>query len=289
MNISCCVDWLTVTGKQPGHDDDDGGMNHARAEKLGRDIMTRLGYRNPALLVAKPQPFYPFVFQDTTSQALFKMSDRPSSQGWAAVLNGQSLKHITTGSHTVSVMDHLDARSTRIDVAFDVFDSGCLVADLHAAYAKGRAGRKNRSYAFYASPNGDTLYLGSRTSDLMVRVYEKGKQMRMSVDWLRFEIEIKGKFCRQHYPTLLSQPETALPHLVKMLEMSDNPVVQHLIATYRDQQPLERVSRAGGSKREEWLRTQVLSSLVKLAKEDKEAARRVMSELEQTVRKYLVD
>lgn len=289
MNISCCVDWLTVTGKQPGNDDDDGGMSHARAEKLGRDIMTCLGYRQPQLLPSGAQPFYPFTFQDTTSQAIFKMSDRPSSQGWAAVLNGQALKHITTGTHTVSQMEHLGARSTRIDVAFDVFDSGCLVAELHDAYAKGRAGRKNRSYAFYASPHGDTLYLGSRKSDLMVRVYEKGKQMRMSVDWLRFEIEIKGKFCRQHYATLLSQPESALPHLVKMLEMSDNPVVLHLLATYRAAQPLERVSRAGGSKREEWLRTQVLSSLVKLAKEDKAAARRVMTELEQSVRKYLVD
>ena len=41
---------------------------------------------------------------------------------------------------------------------------------------------------------GRTLQIGCRTSDKMLRAYEKGKQLGdKNSDWLRIEVELKGK------------------------------------------------------------------------------------------------
>lgn len=103
------------------------------------------------------------------------------------------------------------ATATRIDIAFDLIDYGILPAKVYEHWKAG----KLRTTARTAIPltkgqwiNGvlteaTTLYIGSRESEVMIRLYEKGKQMGTSDDWVRLEIEIKGDKAKSIVPEIV--------------------------------------------------------------------------------------
>lgn len=89
--------------------------------------------------------------------------------------------------------------------AFDVLSSMLLnIADQHRL--------KVMHYGdWHRKENGRTLYVGSRQSPVMARLYEKGLEQRSkgysinaSPDWVRFEVELKPKRneARKHLATL---------------------------------------------------------------------------------------
>ena len=53
-----------------------------------------------------------------------------------------------------------------------------------------------KKHKFIESENGDSFYLGSRQSCIMLRVYDKGKQTKSDHKWIRWEFEIKSaEYC----------------------------------------------------------------------------------------------
>lgn len=89
-------------------------------------------------------------------------------------------------------------RFTRIDFAIDLFDTGGNPSDVlncwHCSQVDTIA--KSVTYIEGATRNeskGKTLYIGSRQSERLIRVYEKGKRKRLKMDWVRVELECKGK------------------------------------------------------------------------------------------------
>jgi hypothetical protein len=83
------------------------------------------------------------------------------------------------------------AHFTRVDVAFDMRE-GC-VADFVHAYKQGRFTGRRRDYSeIKSSGDGHTFYVGSRSSDQMMRIYNKAAQMEVSGIWIRAELETKG-------------------------------------------------------------------------------------------------
>lgn len=98
------------------------------------------------------------------------------------------------------VSDH-EGWITRVDLAYDSFD-GSRDIDLAIANYEGgdftnaRAPRApNRRFINdFGSGEGCTFYVGSRGSNKMVRVYEKGKQLGEPRDpWVRWELELRNK------------------------------------------------------------------------------------------------
>jgi hypothetical protein len=55
--------------------------------------------------------------------------------------------------------------------------------------------------------NGRTLYFGSRDSVFYARLYEKGKQLGVSPDWARFEIEVRPQGKGRLQASKLTEPE----------------------------------------------------------------------------------
>lgn len=91
--------------------------------------------------------------------------------------------------------------TSRVDICFDLFDYGIDVKRLYADWKGGKLQARCRKAKPYmeGEMNDDgtvteaaTVYFGSRTSETMVRVYDKGKEQRTDLDWTRFELEIKG-------------------------------------------------------------------------------------------------
>lgn len=84
--------------------------------------------------------------------------------------------------------------ATRLDVCEDMSAAGGF--DKLTAQAIRFAKRKNLKISQvgdWVRGNGRTLYIGSRQSEVHIRIYEKGKQLGMDPDWFRYEVEIKPK------------------------------------------------------------------------------------------------
>jgi len=103
------------------------------------------------------------------------------------------------GADSLSLLGYLlafriNARITRIDCALDTFD-----IHIHTFRDAARSGQivtpgKTVRYLESFSDAGDTLYVGSRTSDRMLRVYNKSVEQGSDLPiWTRVELEIKGE------------------------------------------------------------------------------------------------
>lgn len=102
----------------------------------------------------------------------------------------------------VNFVKDIRGKASRIDIAFDLFDMGIDPMRIWQDWKSGKV----KSTAQTCHPVVDTvrhkdgvvteastLYIGSRTSEVMFRIYEKGKQMGVEKDWVRFEVELKGR------------------------------------------------------------------------------------------------
>jgi hypothetical protein len=91
--------------------------------------------------------------------------------------------------------------TSRVDIAFDLFDYGINVPRIYDDWRRGKVqARCRKARPLTEGTRNDkgevseatTVYFGSRTSETMVRIYEKGKEQGVDLDWTRFELEIKG-------------------------------------------------------------------------------------------------
>lgn len=103
-----------------------------------------------------------------------------------------------SGRDAISIIQKawaVGAQFTRIDVCFDdVSDGVTSVAEYAKRYAAGDFEGRARSYReITSSGGGHTLYIGSRQSEKMMRIYDKGAEQGIASGfWVRHEIELKG-------------------------------------------------------------------------------------------------
>lgn len=92
---------------------------------------------------------------------------------------------------------------TRIDARVDWDDEGLFdrISALFLDFATDR-GLKINQLGNWHEGKERTLYIGSRQSQLMVRLYEKGWQVGGSPNWIRFETEVKPKKQEQRQAVL---------------------------------------------------------------------------------------
>jgi len=106
-----------------------------------------------------------------------------------------------TEGRLLEFYNKVGAKASRIDLAFDLMDYGIDPLRVYADWEKGKVKCNARTVQPFtkATRNSDgtiskasTVYFGSRESEIMVRMYEKGKQMQTDLDWVRVELEVKG-------------------------------------------------------------------------------------------------
>ena len=102
-------------------------------------------------------------------------------------------------------------RCSRIDLAIDAHDSALNIAGLYALIeTEAYELPFKRKSALLSSSDGITLYVGSRTSDLFLRIYDKGQERKLDHDWKRVELETKGKRAMFFVHLLVSQGQEAV-------------------------------------------------------------------------------
>jgi len=100
----------------------------------------------------------------------------------------------------LAFVKHTNARPSRIDIAFDLFAFKIEPLRIYKDWLSGKVKTRARTVKpFTKSVRGaggdvvsaSTLYIGSRTSPVMIRIYEKGKEQGVDIDWCRVELEVK--------------------------------------------------------------------------------------------------
>lgn len=103
-------------------------------------------------------------------------------------------------------------RCSRIDLALDAKNEGLSILRLASYVRRGKAITQTEKYSHIKSQDGgETLYIGSRTSEMFLRVYnkaaEQGNKPENPDDWIRIELECKGERAKQIGAVLASSSE----------------------------------------------------------------------------------
>jgi len=117
------------------------------------------------------------------------------------IFSGSSLINIMdrsgkTAFDICQMFDDFNARTSRLDFAIDIKGTNLTPKMLYSMEnnRKDKRGRKPLTNYFQNSYGGSTFYVGSRTSDKFLRVYDKASQMGIEGEtWLRIELECKGE------------------------------------------------------------------------------------------------
>lgn len=144
-----------------------------------------------------------------------------------------------------------DAKITRVDLAHDDIEgetvSIAIARAWHEAGEFTTSGRPPEAHLYddLGSGKGKTLYIGNRANGKMLRVYEKGRQLKdPSSPWVRVELELRSKsrvipwdvltspatYLAGGYPCLayLSQVQDKIRTISKAVQITLASILQHL-------------------------------------------------------------
>ena len=130
--------------------------------------------------------------------------DQPR-QGVGFVYTGEALRRTrlsgTSDRFLVNMITKLGASFSRIDIAVNIALPDASAESLREEFDQGRAITGAKAYTFIeggGTKKGSTFYLGSRTSERMLRFYNKAAQMGMDgITWWRAELEMKGRHAQE--------------------------------------------------------------------------------------------
>lgn len=111
--------------------------------------------------------------------------------GINVVYSGQAIQNMPWGD----VLKRITKQGylTRLDVTIDVLDPAFDLEGLYLMVQAGRCDTKAKNVSFIRSSTGQTLYVGKRSSDRMLRIYDKGgEQGEQQGEHWRIEAELKG-------------------------------------------------------------------------------------------------
>lgn len=140
----------------------------------------------------------------------FSMSD-DSNQGQRLELPGgalRSIREIITEDELLINVAMSGMRATRLDFAIDVLGSKHSPLDCITEYNNGRMQSKARTAHKYDELSGDglTMYVGSKSSDRRLRIYDKSAEMGLLGEaWTRVELQTRKQRANSLMNDMLSQ------------------------------------------------------------------------------------
>lgn len=140
--------------------------------------------------LCKPMHGYRRCYTNDEVRGATLMASLPDDpMGVHLQLSGSALRVLDMAS-VVGRCVTLKGKPSRCDLALDVYGEAPVQA-VKDAYLNGEAVTRAKQHAYIESLTGETFYVGSRTSDQYLRVYNKGAQTGTSDRWTRVEIECK--------------------------------------------------------------------------------------------------
>jgi DNA relaxase NicK len=169
----------------------------------------------------KPRYGYRYVVQSEDGCAVH-FTAPGSAQGVHISYSGTA---INTVSAIGMLMHHIDqgARVTRLDLAADLIGADLPIDRMFDMMQNRKADRggpkaltRAQKYTMLSGSTGSTLYIGSRSSSKMLRVYDKRAQMGSDCEpWWRAELEVKGSAAHKAAEIVLERGMGALRGIIK--------------------------------------------------------------------------
>lgn len=158
-------------------------------------IATALTNHSGPWLFMGASAHYPYVYAAADNEGLrVSISTSGSAQGVHCSFSGQALAQVNPRAVLRNALS-MGANVTRIDIAIDWYKFLDLRWMKESADDGGVVTRA-RDWNLIQGRTGSTLYVGSRTSDKFLRIYDKAAEQGTDGPWYRIELECKGDFAR---------------------------------------------------------------------------------------------
>jgi DNA relaxase NicK len=130
-------------------------------------------------------------------------NDNRPEMGHHVVISGSAL-HRVSARRCVAQKALLEqivntaGRVSRLDLAKDASDVPLSITTLWAVFCtRGLGGRSHKVTHMESENGGETIYIGSRSSERFIRIYNKAAEQYLhNRHWTRFEVETKGMVAR---------------------------------------------------------------------------------------------
>lgn len=149
--------------------------------------------------------------------------------GATALAHQQGDYGISAYDHVVNMVTH-GGKFSRLDLCVDVYDSTLRIDDLVSRYNAGAVTTKARTGSIIKNLGeaGQTFYIGRRGSRKLLRIYDKGAQLNLDINWLRIEIELRKDAAREVASWLVGAgiewPKLVLPIIKGFVHFPSSPI-----------------------------------------------------------------
>lgn len=219
------IDYLTLTRRSSDARDDDivieWKMVRYRFESYVKMLAPGLV---PKLVAGNRMPFYDVSAMEGQTGIRYAMSRNMHSQGEILQLSGKALRSANVSADDIAGFINAGWRASRVDLCVDIFSHADALESLCDTAGSKRDEGFSRKVQVIRAPTGDSLYVGSRRSPKMLRVYDKGSQMRVDTPWVRFEMEYKGAAAMNALGAWFEDPSAPISDMLVFLNAPANPL-----------------------------------------------------------------
>jgi len=214
-----------------------------------------------------------------------------ASMGLHVIYSGQALQSLAKDAATTEgILQNANSKHgkcTRIDVAVDIWNGESSVSEFHVALQHGKCITNSKSWRLLqGSEGGFTLYIGSRSSERMVRVYDKKAERAaafekdIATSWIRVETEFKGDRAKN---LMLACADNDLDNVIRshLIDAVDFPTIKdYQLATRESEATIEPTpTTRKTTKTRHWLLTVVAPVIAKEAVTDGQFYAQLLTEI----------
>jgi hypothetical protein len=171
---------------------------------------------------------------------------------------------------TVAQIANASSHFTRIDLTVDIIDKGQFsrdLADYLLHYPERMAYLFPRRKVTIVRSTGTTVYVGSRQSPLLLRIYDKYAESSGEIPATRIEIELKGHYAKECHRIMKGydgwlKPTALYKGFVRSLSTWEGfPIVQAILDG--EVTMVDKEEREPKADTKEWLKRQVLPTFTR--------------------------
>lgn len=184
--VSSTVDWLSFTVTWERLRKNDWLTHDAQMVGCGRLLETDATWQRDIPL----HGYEDCWLSAGLGQARIMVSRPGSEMGVHVQLPGQALGALGVAK-ALRICGELGGKVSRCDIAVDCKGQSDA-ADVYGSYLSKGMKTRAQKVNMVIGTEGNTVYVGSRTSERFLRVYDKAAQMGIEGNWTRIEMECKG-------------------------------------------------------------------------------------------------
>jgi len=280
-------DWLTINWKVTNTYWYDYGKNADGAMKIARRVCADLKLPLPVLLGNPPKGVYLYSFKCLESMMLIDIPDDLKQQGVKLTFSGAAVARLPDPAELVRQALAVGARITRVDAALDLIDSGIDAPEQYRIAKASYGDNFRRGVKVWDETNNKGISVGARSSDYHLRVYHKGLERGVADDWLRVELEAKGRAAIPVAQQIDTNPTAVVAKMRDMLTVAMLDLHTALLQLSEGEEAIHVPVPPRSPARQKWMYQQVLPAFKTWLEEDPPAAMEFEHELRQLVQSLI--